>query len=91
LVDAGSHLLDIILWTTGTRATEVLAYVDNLGSPVDINSALAVKLDNGAEASISIVGNSPSVLRGGQETAFEARMRRMLQVVRHEEGWFHLP
>jgi len=60
LVDAGSHLLDIILWTTGTRATEVFAYVDNLGSLVDINSALAVKLDNGAEASISIVGNSPT-------------------------------
>jgi predicted dehydrogenase len=60
LNDSGSHLLDIILWTTGSRAVEVFAYVDKIDSQVDINSALAVKLDNGAEASISIVGNSPT-------------------------------
>ncbi|MBO3803151.1 MAG: Gfo/Idh/MocA family oxidoreductase, partial [Candidatus Brockarchaeota archaeon] len=60
LNDSGSHLLDIILWTTGLRAVEVFAYVDNLGSRVDINSALAVKFDNGAEANVSVVGNSPT-------------------------------
>jgi predicted dehydrogenase len=60
LNDSGSHLLDIILWTTGLRATEVFAYVDKLSSQVDINSALSVKLSNGAEANISIVGNSPT-------------------------------
>jgi predicted dehydrogenase len=60
LNDSGSHLLDIILWTTGLRAAEVFAYIDNLGSKVDINSSLAVKFENGAEASISVVGNSPT-------------------------------
>lgn len=60
LNDSGSHLLDIILWTTGLRAAEVFAYVDNLGANVDIDSALAVKLSNGAEANISVVGNSPT-------------------------------
>ncbi|MEM3692801.1 MAG: Gfo/Idh/MocA family oxidoreductase [Candidatus Bathyarchaeia archaeon] len=59
LNDSGSHLLDIILWTTGLRATEVHAYIDNLGAPVDINSAIALRLSNGAEASIAVVGNSP--------------------------------
>jgi len=59
LNDSGSHLLDIILWTTGLRAEEVYALIDNLGTPVDVNSTLAVKLSNGAQASISVVGNSP--------------------------------
>jgi len=88
LVDAGSHLLDIILWTTGTRATEVFAYVDNLGSLVDINSALAVKLDNGAEASISIVGNSPT---WWEDIAFEgeggAIFYRNDKLNRIRRGW----
>jgi len=60
LNDSGSHLLDIILWTTGSRAVEAFAYVDRLGSKVDINSALSAKLSNGAEVSISVVGNSPT-------------------------------
>ena len=60
LNDSGSHLLDIILWTTGSRAVEAFAYVDRLGSEVDINSALSAKLSNGANANISVVGNSPT-------------------------------
>jgi len=60
LNDSGSHLLDIILWTTGSRAIEVFAYVDKLGSEVDIDSALAAELSNGAKVSISVVGHSPT-------------------------------
>jgi len=60
LNDSGSHLLDIILWTTSARAVEVFAYVDNLSSKVDIDSALAVELSNGAKASISVVGHAPT-------------------------------
>ena len=58
LNDSGSHLLDVILWATGLRVSEVAGYIDNLDTLVDINSALSVKFDNGAQGNISIVGNA---------------------------------
>lgn len=56
--DSGSHLLDIILWTTGLAPESVAAFIDNRGVPVDINSALAVRFTNGAQGTISIVGDA---------------------------------
>lgn len=60
LNDSGSHLLDIILWTTGLKVAEVSAFIDNLGTPVDINSALSLKFSNGAQGNISVVGDAPT-------------------------------
>lgn len=59
LNDSGSHLVDIILWTTGLRVSEAMAYVDHLGEQVDINSAVSFTFENGAQGNLSIVGNSP--------------------------------
>ncbi len=59
LNDSGSHLIDIILWVTGLRAERVMAEIEDFGIGVDINSALAVKFAEGAEANISVVGNCP--------------------------------
>jgi predicted dehydrogenase len=56
--DSGSHLLDIILWTTGLAPQQVSAFIDNRGAPVDINSALSIKFDGGAHGNISIVGDA---------------------------------
>ena len=56
--DSGSHLLDIILWTTGLAPDKVSAFMDNRGTPVDINSAVSIKFTSGAQGSISIVGDS---------------------------------
>lgn len=58
--DSGSHLLDILLWMTGLEPDGVTAYIDNLDTEVDINSALSVKFTNGAIGNISVLGNSPS-------------------------------
>lgn len=60
LNDSGSHLVDILLWITGLGATEVSAFIDNLGTQVDINSAISLKFDNGAQGNISIVGSAPT-------------------------------
>lgn len=60
LNDSGSHLLDIILWTTGLAAKSVYASIDNRGTQVDINSALAIEFENGAKGTISVVGDSQS-------------------------------
>ncbi len=60
LNDSGSHLLDIILWTTDLAAKSVYACIDNRGSEVDINSALAIEFENGAKGTVSVVGDSLS-------------------------------
>ncbi len=59
LNDSGSHLIDIILWTTGLEPKEVTGYIDNCETPVDINSALCIIFKNGAQGTISIVGDAP--------------------------------
>ena len=59
LNDSGSHLVDIIMWVTGLKVSEVAAYSDNFGTEVDINSTLAMKFENGALGSMSVIGNAP--------------------------------
>ena len=59
LNDSGSHLIDILLWTTGLIAESVSAYVENYDREVDIDSALSMRFSNGAQGNISIVGDSP--------------------------------
>lgn len=56
--DSGSHLLDILLWMTGLVVADVAAFMDNRGTPVDINSALSIRFTNGAHGNISIIGDS---------------------------------
>lgn len=57
LNDSGSHLIDILLWTTGQQPSEVAAFVDNFGTEVDINSAVSVRFKSGAMATITVVGD----------------------------------
>lgn len=59
LNDSGSHLLDIILWTSGLTAKSVHAFIDNCQTPVDINSALSMQFTNGAQGTISVIGDAP--------------------------------
>lgn len=58
LNDSGSHLLDILLWTTGLAVDEVHSYIDNRGAKVDINSATAIRFKNGAVGTITVIGDS---------------------------------
>ncbi len=57
LNDSGSHLIDIILWSTGMSPLSVAAVGDKFGTEVDINTALALKFRNGALGTFSVVGN----------------------------------
>jgi len=60
LNDSGSHLIDIVMWITGMKVTEVFAKSDNFDTEVDINSTLAMKFENGALGSMSVIGNAPT-------------------------------
>lgn len=57
--DSGSHLIDILLWTTGLTAEQVFAYQRNYQTEVDIDSAVSIRFTNGAQGTISIIGDSP--------------------------------
>lgn len=59
LIDSASHLFDTLLWVTALQPVEVTAFSDNLGTPVDVNSSVSIRFDNGAQANIGIIGNSP--------------------------------
>lgn len=59
LNDSGSHLVDIVMWVTGLKVSEVFAVSDNFNTEVDINSSLAMRFENGAMGSMSVIGNAP--------------------------------
>lgn len=58
--DSGAHLLNSLVWSVESRPAEVFAFVDNHGTPVDINSVIAIRFENGVMASICISGNCPA-------------------------------
>jgi len=58
LMDTGSHLLDVILFSTGLSVDQVLAYSSNLGAPVDINTAVLIQFNGECVGNISIVGHA---------------------------------
>jgi predicted dehydrogenase len=60
LNDSGSHMLAVLLFATGLSVKRCCAFIDNLGAAVDINSALTIEFDGGAQGNVSVVGNGPS-------------------------------
>ncbi|MBX7132862.1 MAG: Gfo/Idh/MocA family oxidoreductase [Fimbriimonadaceae bacterium] len=58
LNDSGSHMLDILLWTTGLRAETVTAFCDNRETLVDIDTTMSVRFEGGALGSITIAGDA---------------------------------
>jgi predicted dehydrogenase len=60
LYDSGSHLLDALLWTTGTTPGTVAATMDYREGDVDVNAALAATLERDGRpvtASIGVCGD----------------------------------
>lgn len=65
--DSGAHLLNSLCWSVESNVAEVFAFVDNHGTPVDINSTFVIRFENGVMASIAIGGNCPG---GGAHMAY---------------------
>ena len=59
LIDSGSHLIDIIMYAVDQEVAGVMAYQADLSMPVNINSAISLRFENGALGTISVVGNGP--------------------------------
>jgi predicted dehydrogenase len=59
LADAGDHLIDALLWTTGQVAQEVGAFQSRQETGIDLVTAAAIKLTDGTPATLAITAISP--------------------------------
>lgn len=62
VADAGDHLLDALLWTTGRAAVEVAAVQESHAPGLDVVTAAALRLSDGIPATVALSGVSPGPL-----------------------------
>jgi predicted dehydrogenase len=58
LADAGDHMVDALLWTTGLAAREVFAVQNKLASGLDVVTAATIRLAGDATATLALSGVS---------------------------------
>ncbi|QHW34652.1 Gfo/Idh/MocA family oxidoreductase [Paenibacillus rhizovicinus] len=59
LMDSGSHIIDVLLWTTGLTPVEVKPQLQMHGTPVEIDTFTSIRFAEGAIAGLNLVGNAP--------------------------------
>jgi predicted dehydrogenase len=64
MYDSGAHMFNSLVWSVEQPISEVLAFVDNLGAPVDINGTVNIRFKNGVLATMTIAGNCPASSAG---------------------------
>ncbi len=74
MYDSGAHIFNSLVWTIESPVESVFAFTDNLDTPVDINSVVAIKFKNGVLATMTINGNSKSAGAGMVYNFEEARV-----------------
>lgn len=60
MYDSGAHVFNSLVWSVEQPVAEVFAFVDNLGTPVDINGTANIRFADGTLAVVTIVGNCPA-------------------------------
>lgn len=60
MYDSGAHLFNSLVWTLETQIKDVLAFLDNMDTPVDINGTVNIRFVDGTLAAITIAGNCPN-------------------------------
>ncbi|MFW5776349.1 MAG: Gfo/Idh/MocA family protein [Spirochaetota bacterium] len=58
-MDSGAHLIHSLLSTAGAPAAELFAWSSTLRTPVDVNTIVSVRFENGVLATLTIGGDSP--------------------------------
>ncbi len=58
-MDTGSHINDILLWTTGLEPQKVQAFIKQEGTLVDVLTAVAVEFTNGAVGTMAYTSLAP--------------------------------
>jgi predicted dehydrogenase len=94
LADAGDHLVDAVLWTTGCAPTEVAAFQTRLETGLDVVTAAAVRLSGGIPATLGISGLAPASLFELTFHGEEGRLRateRSLKLQRRVDNEVAIP
>jgi predicted dehydrogenase len=58
-MDSGSHIIDVLLWTTGLTPLEVKPQLHMHGAPVEIDTFTSIRFAEGAVAGLNLVGYAP--------------------------------
>ena len=74
MYDSGAHIFNSLVWSIEAPIETVFAMTDNLDTPVDINSVVAIKFKNGVLATMTINGNSDSAGAGMVYNFADARV-----------------
>jgi predicted dehydrogenase len=59
LMDSGSHIVDVLLWTTGLKPLDLESKIENHQTPVEQDSFTTITFENNVVAGLNIVGNAP--------------------------------
>ncbi|MFD2614884.1 Gfo/Idh/MocA family protein [Paenibacillus gansuensis] len=59
LMDSGSHIIDVLLWTTGLTPVEVKTQMHLHGAPVEIDTFTSIRFAEGAVAGLNLIGYAP--------------------------------
>lgn len=91
LADAGDHLIDALLWTTGCPAVEVAAFQDRSRENLDLVTAAALRLSNNVPATFALSGITPGIVFEltfhGERGRLRATDRSLIEWT--EDGWEH--
>jgi predicted dehydrogenase len=74
MYDSGAHMFNSLVWTVEQPIDAVAAFVDNVGTPVDINGTVNIRFANGTLATVTIAGNCPGDGAGMYFTFTEGRV-----------------
>lgn len=59
LMDSGSHIVDVLLWTIGSDPVEVSTQMEKHHAPVELDSFTSIRFENNVIAGLNIVGYAP--------------------------------
>jgi len=59
LMDSGSHIIDVLLWTTGLTPIEAKTQLHRHGTPVEIDTFTSIRFAEGAVGGLNLVGYAP--------------------------------
>lgn len=57
MYDSGAHIFNSLIWTVEQPVAEVLAFIDNRDTPVDINGTVNIRFANGVLATMTVIGD----------------------------------
>jgi predicted dehydrogenase len=86
LSDAGDHLIDTLLWTTGQIAREVGAIQSQQDPAIDLVTAAAIALADGTPVALAISGISPGDLFALEYFGEQGRLRATDQTLEEERS-----